>query len=148
MRYLVFRVGNESDAGDLAQEAYLRLTRVARNDLIEKPAAYLFRIAANLANEFHLRNKRAPKTVSIESVESSLSDTGAFERQMEARSAIEALETLLDKMPPLYKAVLLMRKRDGLSHDEIALELNLSPHTVHKYLTRALAHCRESWRDS
>lgn len=148
MRYLVFRVGNESDASDLSQEAYLRLTRVARADLIEKPAAYLFRIAANLANEFHLRHQRAPTTVPLESMESHLSDAGAFERQMEARSAIQALDVLLNQMPPLYKAVLLLRKRDGLSHAEIAQKLDLSPHTVHKYLTRALAQCRDAWGDA
>ena len=145
LRYLSYRVGNNADANDLVQESYLRLTRVKNRDLIEKPAAYLFQIAANLANEFHLRKKRAPISVDLDTVaqHGGLSDEDQFQRDMEARSGVQALERLLIKLPPLYREILLLRKRDGFSHAEIAEKLNLSPHTVHRYLTRALARCRE-----
>ena len=33
-------------------------------------------------------------------------------------------------------------KFPGYSHEEIAERLSISPHTVHKYLTRALFQCR------
>ncbi len=144
LRYLSYRVGNEADASDLSQEAYLRLTRVKDIDLIEKPAAYLFRIAANLASEFHLRNKNRPQTVDLEtwSEQGSDGDGDQFQRDMEARSGVKALESVLDDLPPLYKSILLLRKRDGYSHAEIAEKLDISTHTVHRYLTRALAKCR------
>lgn len=145
LRYLSYRVGNSTDANDLVQEAYLRLTRVKNRDLIEKPAAYLFQIAANLANEFHLRKKKNPIAIDLDTAaeQGGVSDEDQFQRDMEARSGIKALERLLEKLPPLYREILLLRKRDGYSHAEIAEKLDLSPHTVHRYLTRALARCRE-----
>jgi DNA-directed RNA polymerase specialized sigma24 family protein len=35
-----------------------------------------------------------------------------------------------------------LQYRDGLSYQEIADRLNVSPHMVKKYLTQALVHCR------
>jgi len=147
MRYLRQRVSNEADASDLAQEAFLRLTRVKHSDLIEQPAAYLFRIAANLANEFHLRERTRPRTVDLDTLAEfgGDGDGDQFQREMEARSGVKALESVLENLPPLYRAVLLLRKRDGYSHAEIAEKLDVSPHTVHRYLTRALARCRAEW---
>ena len=149
MRYLNHRIGNDADASDLAQEAYLRLTRVKNADLIEQPAAYLFRIAANLASEFHLKKKNRPGTINLETLaeQGGDGDGDQFQRSMEARSGIKALETVLNRLPPLYRAILLMRKRDGYTHAEIAEKLKLSPHTVHRYLTRALAQCRAEWAE-
>lgn len=150
LRYLSFRVGNSTEAHDLAQEAYLRLSRVKNPDLIEKPAAYLFRIAENLANEFHLRQKKIPKTIDLDALSEygGDSDGDQFQRDMEARSSIKALEVILEDLPPLYRAILLLRKRDGYTHAEIAEKLQLSPHTVHRYLTRALAQCRARWAEA
>jgi RNA polymerase sigma factor (sigma-70 family) len=47
-------------------------------------------------------------------------------------------------LPPIYQSILLMRKRDGLSHGEIAQKLGISIHTVRKYLTRAITECRKA----
>ena len=54
----------------------------------------------------------------------------------------QKLRFLLSKLPPLYAAVLVMKKRDGKSMEEIARELQLSAHTMKKYLCRALSRCR------
>lgn len=149
IRYLSRRVGNDADAHDLAQEAFLRLTRVKDSDLIQKPAAYLFRIAANLASEFHLREKHRHRTIDLDTLAEfgGDGDGDRFQRDMEARSGVKALERLLEELPPLYRAVLLLRKRDGYSYEEIAEKLEVSPHTVHKYLTRAVARCRAEWAE-
>jgi len=56
--------------------------------------------------------------------------------------APEQLEYVLRQLPPMYRAVLLLRKRDGMSYAEIAQKLKLSVHTVKKYLARAVVQCR------
>jgi len=145
--FLIRRLGSRENAQDLAQEAYLRLLRVDKDKVIEKPESYLFRIAANLANEYSMHQRRTPAMVELETLDTSSEggDGDAFERNLEHRAAIRQLENILDGMPPLYSAVLLLRKRDGLSREEIAKELDVSVHTVKKYLARAVAHCREKW---
>jgi len=144
LRFLELRTGNRADAQDLAQEAYMRLCRVPKGDLIRKPESYLFRIAFNLAGEFMLRRNRQPPIVDIDAVavEPAQGDGGRYCEELENRSEIQMLEKALAELPPLCQAVLLLRKRDGYSHEEIAERLSISPHTVHKYLTRALFQCR------
>ena len=144
LRFLELRTGNRTDAQDLAQEAYMRLCRVPQGELIRKPESYLFRIAINLAGEFTLRRSKQPATIEIEAIEpgANQGDGGSYCEQLESRSEIQMLEKALAALPPLCQAVLLLRKRDGYSHEEIAERLSISPHTVHKYLTRALFQCR------
>src|SRR5581483_3219525 len=47
-----------ADVSDVAQEVFLRLLRYDRAELIEYPQAYLFKMAANVANEWALRARR------------------------------------------------------------------------------------------
>lgn len=149
LRFLEQRTGSGADAQDLAQEAYFRLCRVRDPDLIREPESYLFRIACNLANEVSLRRKGQPKLVELDPALPELADgdEGDFVRLLENRSSIDRLEAILSELPPLYRTVLLLRKRDGYSHEEIAEKLGISPHTVHKYLSRALFTCRALWAE-
>lgn len=148
-RYLVSRTGNEADANDLAQEAFFRFSQVPDAEAIENPQAYLFRIAANLAGKFLKSRGSQPRAVDLDDVAETAeaSDGDAFERAIEARSAIAKLDQILGQLPPFYRAVILLRKRDGHSHAEIAEKLGISTHTVHHYLTKALARCREDWTE-
>lgn len=149
IRFLEMRTGSEADAQDLAQEAYFRLCRVKNPDLIREPEAYLFRIASNLANELVLRRRNQPTSFArgTDEVEATEGDNGSFCSHLEKRSEIDRLQEILSELPPLYQAILLLRKRDGFSHKEIAEQLAISPHTVQKYLTRALLRCRTLWAE-
>jgi RNA polymerase sigma-19 factor, ECF subfamily len=147
--FLSSRLDSEAEAQDLAQEAYLRLTRVNHPELIRSPEAYLFRIASNLANERLLKRAQDPACVPLDGLEQAGEDGdgAAFEGTLDQRAEIVRLERILDDMPPLYRAVLLLRKRDGYSHAEIAEKLNIAPSTVHTYLKRALTQCRARWSE-
>ena len=148
-RFLASRLGNEADAQDIAQEAYLRLTRVERPELIQKPASYLFRIASNLANELLLKRKNMPAMVDLDTLieEGGEAKSDQSEAWLRQRAVTAQLEEVLHDLPPLYRAILLMRKGYGYSHKEIAERLEISPQTVHTYLKRALAQCRAKWSE-
>jgi RNA polymerase sigma-70 factor (ECF subfamily) len=143
-RFLVQRLRCAETAQDIAQEAYLRLLRVENTDLVLKPQAYLYRIARNLIYEYKLRDGRDPVTFDSEILER-LAETPLQLPADEVSARLcgaEELEAVLCQLPALYRAVLILRKRDGLSYSEIGKALDLSPHTVKKYLARALAQCR------
>src|SRR5262249_57323704 len=57
VRFIARRLRSAAEARDLAHEAYVRLLRVKRRDLIRDPQAYLYRIAANVLYEFELKKK-------------------------------------------------------------------------------------------
>lgn len=147
--FVLRRVRNASDAQDLAQEAYSRLLGMETRQFIKQPAAYLYRIASNLTYEY-ARNKH--RTVSLQEFEDIenidiLSSTGteeALDDQVYNIRLLKHLEKSLKSMPKMYAAVVVLRKRDGMSHNEIAERLDISTHTVHKYLTRAMKICREA----
>ena len=149
LRFLEMRTGSRQDAQDLAQEAYYRLCRVPEPELIRAPESYLFRIASNLANEHASKRRIERRHLNLddshEEIESA--ESQSFNTNLEARSEIEQLERIITDLPPLYQAVLLLRKRDGYSHQEIAEKLSISQHTVHKYLSRALLRCRTLWAE-
>ena len=146
-RYLLRRLSRSGlDAADIAQETFLRLLRIEHTELIRKPRAYLYRVAVNVIREFELREQGSPlhHTVDIVATEDLLpAPDNSIDRVEHASSLTAALEGL----PAMQRATLLLFKRDGKSYREIAQELNLSPHTVKKYLFLAAAHCRrQGWR--
>ena len=144
-RFLMRRLRSTHNAQDLAQEAYLRLLRVERGELVRQPRAYLYRIALNLVLEFKLRCSRDPITYdsdTLQEIAEHVSDSPADESEREADA--QQIEQILAQLPPLYRAIFVLRKRDGLSYQEIAQQLDISTHTVKKYLARAVAQCRDA----
>jgi RNA polymerase sigma-19 factor, ECF subfamily len=145
VRYLTSRVRSSSDAQDIAQEAYVRLLRVDRVDLIRDPQAYLFRVAANLAREHQLKQARTP--MDVRDAEDLLA-IDALDRQIEdvvdLQARVAEMNRVLAGLEPRHRAVLLLHRRDGMTYEEIARELGISFHTVKKYLSIALAACREA----
>ncbi|MFC3050487.1 RNA polymerase sigma factor [Kordiimonas pumila] len=146
-RFLMSKLSSHDEAQDLMQEAYLRLIRIEKPELVRHPEAYLFRIASNLVGEMFLKKAQAPKEVAIEDIAETNEegDKGAFAHTVYIKQELKNLEDIFAELPPLYREVVMLRKRDGLSHAEIAERLEISPHTVHKYLTRALTECRIRW---
>lgn len=144
-RYLMRRIRDGQDVRDLAQEVYLRLLRVGKGELAAGDSpAYLFWIASHVVYEFKLRARRERVIF-----DSDAADAQAEHPQEMARDPLSEelditgqLDRALKRLPPAYRAVILMHKRDGLSFAEVAQELQLSKHTVKKYVGRALAALR------
>jgi RNA polymerase sigma factor (sigma-70 family) len=145
-RFLINRLRNGEDAQDIAQEAFLRLLRVKRTELIRQPRAYLYRIAVNLVSEYRLREQRELIMFDSDTLDALSEEVVDPSTDFDGQHAseLERIEALLANWPPLYRAIFVLRKRDGLSYQEIASELNISIHTVKKYLARSLALCRHA----
>jgi RNA polymerase sigma factor (sigma-70 family) len=148
-RFLTRRLQSTENAQDLAQEAYMRLLHLDRGEFVRKPQAYLYRIASNLVYEFKLRERNQPVTFDSEAFDH-VAESTVEPLATEASDGIEIeqqLQSILAELAPLYRAVLVLRKRDGLSYLEIARTLDISVHTVKKYLARAVAQCRSAqWK--
>lgn len=145
-RYLVRCMRDGRDADDLLQDVYVRFLQSPHKELVRQPRPYLYRIAANVVAEINLRAKRRPVTYDTAIAEQSLEDASAANVWSDALGEklhqTRQLQHMLLQLPRLYRAVLVLRARDGLSYDEIAARLNISAQTVKKYLFRALAQFR------
>lgn len=142
-QYLRRRLANEDDARELAQEAFLRLLRVSRRDLVSDPQAYLYRIARNLVYE--QSSKLPPKgSWADESELETLADTDRTpEAEAERLGLNRMLESILGELPARSRAIVLLFCRQGLSQSEIAVRVGLSKSMVQKCLAQAMAHCRK-----
>jgi RNA polymerase sigma-70 factor (ECF subfamily) len=144
-QFLMRRLRHSENAQDLAQEIYLRLLRVQDAEVVRYPLAFLYRLALNVVYEFRLRTLRDPvrfdSQAAEELAENPLEQSAAADTA-ESLCTEHELRRLLAPLAPTLRAVLILRKRDGMTNEEIAQELGLSVHTVKKYLARAVAQCR------
>lgn len=143
VRFIARRLRSVADARDLAHEAYVRLLRVERRDLIRDPRAYLYRIAANVLYEFELKRK-ADAAGRTRWFEHQLTDTqyGHHERDMETLLVRQQIEAVLGQLSPKCRAVLILYRRDGMTYEEIGAQIGISTSMVKKYLACGLRHCR------
>lgn len=145
------RLCRDSDqACDLAQEAFVRtFSRLDRYDPQYPFSAWLFKITINLCID-SLRRRRL-RTYSLD--DPVQGDEGAFQRQVEdthptPELACERIEMqrlvwdAVDRLPPHYRLILVLRHQEDLSYDEIATTLGIPLGTVKARIHRA----RESLR--
>ena len=142
--FLLRRVRRQQEAADLAQEVYLRLLRVPDVDSIRDPQAYLFTVASNLAKEHAMRERHLNGALDIEepAVQEQLANLPGFGALLDTEARVKRLRQVLKELPTKCQAAVALQYWQGLSYEEIAQQLEISPHMVKKYLSRALAHCR------
>jgi RNA polymerase sigma-70 factor (ECF subfamily) len=147
LRFLARRVRNRADARDVAQEAYVRLLRLDRKELIRDPLPYVYRLAANLVHEFELKRRADDARLTRWTQERALEEPIPVESSAEALALRARIDEALDQLSPNCRAVVILHRRDGMTYDEIATRLNISPSMVKKYLAAGLRQCRSHLRD-
>ena len=132
--------GQTQFSEDIRQEIYLRMLRFTDTEIVREPRAYLYRVARNVLHDRQLvwARERATFDSSVEDP----CNQGVTEDETTNLDKARDVERILAQLPPLYRAVLLQRTTKGLSYSEIAKELDISVHTVKKYLRLALMQCR------
>ena len=148
-RFLTRRTRCPQTARDLAQDAYLRFMLVSRRESIRNAQAFLYQLASNLVYELNVRERHSRVVFDSDLLEAA-DHRSALETEadpLDRLASAQELEHILKPLPKAYRAVLLLRKRDGLSPGEIADRLGFTRKTVYDYLTRALALIRENRQD-
>lgn len=144
-RYLLHLTGNPERAEDFFQETWLRvLERGHQYDGRWKFEAWLFAIARNLVLDWHRRKK--PQ--SIESIAGTDDDAPAFDvpdeksesplEQVLSAETREGVQLSLQKVPAIYREVLVLRFQEELQLDEIATVTGAPISTVKSRLYRGL----------
>ncbi|UIJ46838.1 RNA polymerase sigma factor [Sphingomonas cannabina] len=134
--FIARRVDDPNEVDDLVQEACARLVATQREQPLDEPRAYLFRIAANLIVD---RHRRAAPTVPL-GPEIDPPVPAAQEDGRRVADLQAALAAALDELSPRCREVFVMRRFDERGTGEIARELGISPRMVQKHLTHAVAH--------
>jgi len=146
-RYLVYISGDRTRAEDFFQETWIRvLERGHQYDGKSRFEGWLFAIARNLVIDWQRQRK-------VQSLDALTDSEQAQPLQVEDRSA-SALQAILNseqgaqvhgalqKIPAIYREVLLLRFQEELQIDEIAGVLGTPPSTVKSRLYRGLEALR------
>jgi RNA polymerase sigma-70 factor, ECF subfamily len=151
---------NEHDAEDVVQEAFMRAFRFFDGYRGGDARAWILKIVRHTCFTWLARNRP------VEVVAGSDEELDE-ERGYDGRSRLESgaggkdpemllmerldtniLNSLIDKLPPLYREILVLREIEELSYREIAEVLALPIGTVMSRLARARQRLQRAWRSS
>jgi RNA polymerase sigma-70 factor (ECF subfamily) len=150
-------VWNRSEAEDIVQQVYLKIWRcAAQYDARRSGAAtWMARIARNTAID-HLRRNQSRTSIEvqerrhIDDIEASelADEMSSFEptpeERMVQRQTKEWIEGLLSQLPSAQRQCLVLAVQGGLSHTEIATQVDAPLGSVKSWMRRGLLSLKQS----
>lgn len=141
------------DAEDAVQNAYLRAFRGFSGWRGENAAAWLLKIVRNTCmTQPHARSQHAnvvhldasPHDCEFAGHAEALADEGRRpDARVAARAEQRAVREAVERLPPTYREVIVLRELEGLSYKEIALIADIPIGTVMSRLSRARHQLRD-----
>lgn len=143
-------VGNEADAQDLAQEAFVRAWRALDSfQFSSQFSTWLYRLTSNICIDF-LRAQKKRKHVSLtvlqddEQQQWDMPDHRPLpEEQMMVSEEREALSKAIASLDPEYRQVLILRIVNDCSYQQISEIMGIREGTVKSRLSRAREQLRK-----
>jgi RNA polymerase sigma-70 factor, ECF subfamily len=147
--YAYYRVGNQHDAEDLTEQAFLQAYRHfdrARRESDGRPLRpWLIRIAHNLALNYYRDRSRRPQTP-LENADPIPARHGT-EAIAEGREELRQLIAKLDDLPDDRRDALIMRFALGMDNREIARALGRSDGATKVLIHRAIKQLEGAMED-
>jgi RNA polymerase sigma factor (sigma-70 family) len=134
-------LGRSQEVDDLAQEVYLRILRMDEARDVRDPMSYVYGIATNVLRDFW-RSQRRGAEISLDDVAPHCEQLVSTPTTNDDVTISQQLEQSLRQLPSTQAAIVMLVKCAGLSHREVAAQLSISEHMVHKHLTEAMARLR------
>jgi RNA polymerase sigma-70 factor (ECF subfamily) len=137
--------GNEEDARDVVQEAYIRAFKgLSRFRGDAQFSTWMYRITANCANTHLVRRTKHRHDV-LDDDDPVVDERPASDPQLQADGTAlrQRLTTALAALPPKLRQVVVLRDVYDLPHEAIAAELGISETAAKVRLHRARRKLRE-----
>jgi RNA polymerase sigma-70 factor (ECF subfamily) len=132
------RLGNASDAADIAHDTFVRL--LTRQMAVQEPRALLTTIAQGMVANFYRR-----RDIELAYEEARAAWPQQHEMSLEERAIVletlVEIDALLNTLPPPVRQAFLMSQLDGMAQSEIAERLDVSLATVKRYIAKAMLLC-------
>jgi RNA polymerase sigma factor (sigma-70 family) len=134
------KLGNASEAADLAHDTFVRILGRRQRDAIHEPRAYLATIANGLVVSHWRRRTLEQAWLDALSAQSEPLAPSPEERAL-ILETLEEIARLIDGLPDRVREIFLYSQIEGYTYPQIAEKLALSVNVVQKAMTRAVAHC-------
>ncbi len=128
-------LGNRAEAEDVAQEALLRLWRIAPEwrQGEAKVTTWLYRVVANLCTD---RLRRGWRARPLEAAGDPASDRASVAEDMQDRARTDALQAALQQLPDRQRQAVVLRHIEELGNPEIAQIMGISVEAVESLTAR------------
>ena len=125
-------VGNEDDAEDLVQEAFVRLWKNLKSYRKEiKLSTWLYRIVVNLCLDFLKSNYRRRKQSNLDLNSGQfVQDSSTPEKEFQQRELMQIIQNTATELTPKQRAVFILRDLEELSVEEVIEILSMSAGNV------------------
>ena len=135
--------GNEADADEVAQEAFLSAWKALPNFRGDSRfSTWLYQLISHAAIDLMRREKRQIAAEDITEV--SAPDPGPSPQQQAERSETrQAVRDAMGQLSPEYRQIVVLRFLQELSYEEIGVVLKLPPGTVKSRLNRAKSQLKD-----
>ncbi|MDO6693645.1 RNA polymerase sigma factor [Aliiglaciecola sp. 3_MG-2023] len=139
LRFLRTRLQSDSDAHEVAQEAYVKLLDLDKPGAISYLRSYLFKVASNLAID-RLRAKQT--AVKYQPLLFFDEESPSAEQEALVNERVQLVSSFISELPPKCRKAFLLSRYHGLSSKQISNVMRISDRMVRKYLVRATEHCK------
>ena len=143
--YLYYKFGNENQAEDITQEAFIKLWQNCADVPLEKAKSYLYTIANNASLNVIAHQKVVLNYAKSSPNKESTNESPEFllEEEQFKSKLLHAIEKLNEKQ----RVAFLMNRIDGKKYAEIAKELEISVKAVEKRIHLALIELRKEFEN-
>lgn len=130
-------LGDRAEAEDMAQEAMLRLWRVAPDwrQGEAKVTTWLYRVVTNLCTD-RLRARKRRSATNLDDAPEIADETVGVEASMIAADRLLALETALAQLPDRQRQAVVLRHIEGLTNPDIAAVMDIGIEAVESLIAR------------
>jgi len=138
--WLRARLGNASDAADLAQDTFVRLLASRDIEQIREPRTYLSAIAPALMIDKFRRRALEQAYCEALALHPEPMDISP-EKRLLILETLVAIDSMLDGLGERTRQIFLSVQLEGLSYVATGKRLGVSVTTVKKHVIRAMTHC-------
>jgi len=143
--YLMYKFGNQEQADDMAQEAFIKLWQNCKDVPLEKAKSYVYTIANNASLNVIAHQK---VKLNYKNTTSHLDRTNENpEFLLEEKQFKDKLVLAIENLNETQRVAFLMHRIDGKKYAEIAEELNISIKAVEKRIHLALIELRKEFQN-
>jgi RNA polymerase sigma-70 factor (ECF subfamily) len=137
-------VGCPARAEDVVQDAYLRFAQrpeMGEDQALRQPLAYLYRVVRNVALDCVRRMSAEARRDKAQEILAPMATTAPSPEDIAvSRDGLRQIETALADLPDRARRAFELHRFEGLTFQQIAERLDISPASAHRLTRDAMVH--------